>query len=104
MAKYAKQTTVSVAKSKAETIRTENKMLKQRIEELETDLKEYRAAFGNQGLLQKAEQLIKELEAKIQSAKDIISSQSFWCELAGQECVGMKSIVHLVEQVLKGGD
>lgn len=46
---------------------------------------------------------IAELEGKIQSAKDIVSSQSFWCELADQECVGLKSIVHLVEQALKGG-
>lgn len=47
---------------------------------------------------------ITELEGKIQSAKDIVSSQSFWCELADQECVGLKSIVHLVEQALKGGE
>ena len=45
---------------------------------------------------------IKELEGKIERAKDITNSQSFWCELADKECVGMKSIVHLVEQALEG--
>ena len=43
---------------------------------------------------------IEELEGKIERAKDITNSQSFWCELADKECVGMKSIVHLVEQAL----
>lgn len=45
---------------------------------------------------------ISELEGKIQNAKNIVDSQSFWCELAKQECVGLKSIVHLVKQALKG--
>ena len=52
--------------------------------------------------IHKLRERIKELEGKIERAKDITNSQSFWCELADKECVGMKSIVHLVEQALKG--
>ena len=47
---------------------------------------------------------IQELEAKFKSANDILNSQSFWCELADQECVGMKSIVYLVKKALKGDE
>ncbi len=45
---------------------------------------------------------IAELESKIEAAKEILGSQSFWCELADQECVGLKSIVYLVDKALKG--
>ena len=44
---------------------------------------------------------IKELEKRIEAARIIIDSQSFWCDLANKECVGMKSIVHLVENALE---
>ena len=52
-------------------------------------------------IINKAER-IKELEKNIKAAKELLGSQSFWCELAKQECVGLKSIVHLVEKTLKG--
>ncbi|KKM86735.1 hypothetical protein LCGC14_1276090 [marine sediment metagenome] len=46
---------------------------------------------------------IQQLEGKIEAAKELLGSQSAWCELANQECVGLKSIVYLVGKALKGG-
>lgn len=45
---------------------------------------------------------IEELEKRIKAAKEILRSQSFWCELADKECIGLRSIVHLVEKALEG--
>jgi hypothetical protein len=44
---------------------------------------------------------LMEANRRTEGAKDIVGSQSFWCELANAECVGLKSIVYLVERALK---
>lgn len=58
--------------------------------------------IGNHAGREDENERIEELEGAIEGAKDILNSQSFWCELADKECVGLKSIVYLVKKSLKG--